>query len=221
MKMTKKKVFVTALAISLVAIISMGTLAWFTDSDSVTNKFYIASSDDDTPDEVFSVTLEETEAGPYTDILPGDVLDKNPTVENTGYYDEYIRVTIKITDATNFIAYIAEGDSTLRSEVFPGFSAAIWASDDAFKGTYDAATDTQTYVLYYNGILESEKSVTIFTDVVIPEGLTRDEAAKFNTNDAGWNIVISADAVQTENVGAVDTATDAENAKTAFATVGM
>ena len=37
MKMTKKKVFIAALAICLVAIVSMGTLAWFTASDYVTN----------------------------------------------------------------------------------------------------------------------------------------------------------------------------------------
>ena len=45
MKMTKKKVFVTALAICLVAILSMGSLAWFNASDTITNKFKIADSD--------------------------------------------------------------------------------------------------------------------------------------------------------------------------------
>ena len=37
MKMTKKKVFVAALAICLIAIISMGTLAWCNATDDITN----------------------------------------------------------------------------------------------------------------------------------------------------------------------------------------
>ena len=58
MKNTKKKVFVVALAICLVAIISMGSLAWFTASDSVDNTFKIADSNDDAND-VFSIDLYE------------------------------------------------------------------------------------------------------------------------------------------------------------------
>ena len=83
MKLTKKKVFVSALAICLIAIISMGTLAWFSAQDEVTNKFMIADSDDDTPDEIFSVDVwENTPDGDkdqdgyeYTDILPGDTAE--------------------------------------------------------------------------------------------------------------------------------------------------
>ena len=74
--MTKKKLFVAAVAVSLIAILSLGTLAWFTDSKSVTYNFYVATSDADEADEVFSVALTETEAGPYNDVLPGDTLAK-------------------------------------------------------------------------------------------------------------------------------------------------
>lgn len=105
MKFNKKKVLVVAVCISLVAIMSMGTLAWFTDSDSVTNQFMIADSDDTTADAVFSVTVtedtstdgEETADGrDYADVLPGDTLSKVPVVTNTGYYDQYIRVIIDV-----------------------------------------------------------------------------------------------------------------------------
>ena len=60
MKLTKKKVFVAALAVCLIAILSLGTLAWFNASDDITNKFLIADSDGDgTPD--FSVEVWENE----------------------------------------------------------------------------------------------------------------------------------------------------------------
>lgn len=224
MKLNKKKLFVAAIAMSLIAIISIGTLAWFTDSKEVTNEFFVATSDLDDADEVFSVGLTETEAGPYEDVLPGDTLAKNPTVVNTGYYDQYIRVTMTITKANEFIDYIALGDSTLDSDLFVGFDATKWESPDNFAGVKNDATNEIVYTLYYNGILESEEEVTVFTALNIPEDLTREQAATFNSGVAGetsFNIDIVAHAVQTENVGAVDTATDATNAATAFETVNM
>ena len=59
MKMTKKKVFLAALAVCLVAIISMSTLAWFSDSDQVNNEFLIADSDDNTADDIFNIDVWE------------------------------------------------------------------------------------------------------------------------------------------------------------------
>ena len=60
MKMNKKKVFTLALAVCLIAILSMGSLAWFTDSDEIKNEFMIAGSDDEQdPDKVFSVDVWE------------------------------------------------------------------------------------------------------------------------------------------------------------------
>ena len=44
MKLTKNKVLVVAIAICLIATLSMGTLAWFFDTDTITNKFPIADS---------------------------------------------------------------------------------------------------------------------------------------------------------------------------------
>ena len=58
MKFTKKKVLVTSLAISIIAILSFGTIAWFTAEDSVTNKFYVGDTDTEA-DEVFGIDLWE------------------------------------------------------------------------------------------------------------------------------------------------------------------
>ena len=119
MKMTKKKVFVVALAVCLIAILSFGTLAWFTDSDSVNNKFMTATSTNQDADKVFNVDIFETVkndedgsiekvigkdavGGDYTyeGVLPGDKLVKAPVVKNTGIYDQYVRVTVTVSDAT-------------------------------------------------------------------------------------------------------------------------
>ena len=107
MKMTKKKVLLASLAVCLIALLSAGTLAWFTDSEEVTNEFKIATSEDTEKDDIFSVDVwENTPEGDkdqdgyvYEDILPGQVLKNAAKVENTGYYDQYIRVTVTVSDA--------------------------------------------------------------------------------------------------------------------------
>ena len=81
MKITKKKVFVSALIICLLAIVSMSTLAWFSASDSVKNEFYVADSDNptDDPEDIFSVAVwektpesdKDTDGYEYKEILPG------------------------------------------------------------------------------------------------------------------------------------------------------
>ena len=214
MKITKKKVFVSALIICLLAIVSMSTLAWFSASDSVKNEFYVADSGDhtDDPDAIFSVAVwektpdsnEDTDGYEYTEILPGTVLTKEPHVENTGYYSQYIRAVVTISDAA---AWIAAVDGIDMAEVFLGFDESKWTN---ISMEQDTAADTLTYVLYYDGILESGKDITLFEQVKIPESLTVEQAAAFA---GGFSITVKAQAVQTENVGT--------NAYEAFTTVGL
>ena len=221
MKMTKKKVFVSALAICLIAIISMGTLAWFSAQDEVTNKFMIADSDDDTPDEIFSVDVwENTPDGEkdqdgyeYTDILPGDTLKKEARVENTGYYDQYVRVTVTISDAQAWIA--ALGADFNVADVFDGFVAADW--NHIWNNMNGATTipENFVYVMYYKNIVKPGDVINVFNNVKIPTSLTREEAVAFGGN---FDITVKAEAVQTENVVPEGTAA-ADAAWAAFKTV--
>ena len=221
MKLTKKKVFVTALAICLIAIISMGTLAWFSAQDEVTNKFMIADSDDDTPDEIFSVDVwENTPDGEkdqdgyeYTDILPGDTLKKEARVENTGHYDQYVRVTVTISDAQAWIA--ALGSDFNVADVFDGFVAADW--NHIWNNMNGATTipENFVYVMYYKNIVEPGDVINVFNNVKIPTSLTREEAVDFGGN---FDITVKAEAVQTENVVPEGTAA-ADAAWAAFKTV--
>lgn len=211
MKLNKKKVFVTALALSIIAILSVGTLAWFSDEDEVTNKFYIADSDDTDPEDIFSVDVwEENKVGSvtdkgivYKDILPGDELVKKARVENTGHYDQYIRVIVEISDAQAWID--AVGNDYVIENCFKGFDASVWTNISK-----SVENDTLTYVLYYNDTLAEGEVIELFDEVVIPSSLTQEQAAAFK---GGFTINVKAQAVQTENVG--------NNAYEAFQTVGM
>ena len=56
--MTKKKLFTLAIAVCMIAILSFSSLAWFSDDDTVTNKFQLATSTED-KDDIFSVDVLE------------------------------------------------------------------------------------------------------------------------------------------------------------------
>jgi hypothetical protein len=192
----------------------MSTLAWFSASDSVKNEFYVADSGDhtDDPDAIFSVAVwektpesdKDTDGYEYKEILPGAKLTKEAHVENTGYYSQYIRAIVTISDAEAWLAAVEGID---MAEVFLGFDESVWTN---ISMEHDTTADTLTYVLYYDGILESGKDITLFNQVKIPESLTVAQAAAFAGD---FSITVKAQAVQTENVGA--------NAYEAFETVKM
>lgn len=215
MRMTKKKVFVAALAVCLVAVLSMGTLAWFSDSDSVTNKFMIADSESD-PNEIFSVDVwENTPDGDkdqdgyeYKDILPGDQLKKEVYVENTGAYDQYIRVKVTVNNADAWIAALGNGYDL--GTMFLGHDETKWTRYEVGEYSSDANGSYYTMVFYLNEKLAPDATVNLFETVEIPTQLTQEDMVFVGGQ---FDLTILAEAVQTENVG--------DSAYEAFQTVGM
>ncbi len=199
MKMTKKKVFVAALAICLIAIISMGTLAWFTAEDSAENIFKV-STDDVTQKPDFKLDLfehniladgtlgtEEVASNTYNHIAPGDELAKDPTVRNDGAYDMWVRVNVTLTDYAVWEDIL--GDGYDFSAILEGVNA-DWTVDANSVGT-------DTLVFYKNTKLATGESSTVFTGVNIPgEEFTVDNIpTEFKLN-------IVAQAIQADNTGA-------------------
>ena len=213
MKMNKKKVFVIALAITLIAILSFGTLAWFNDTDSVVNNFYVATDEEGEPD--FSVDIwepvdkdgdgvieedEKEQVGQnYHDIVPGGRYDKEPTIENTGYYGQYIRAMITIDDASEWMVamqniYPNYDEDDLR-ELFAGINADNWDEDGFFWNGANL-----TYVYYYigeDGVLDEDESVVLFTHVDIPGALTQ---GTMDMLGGSTSIVVSVDAIQADAI---------------------
>ena len=235
MKLTKKKVFVTALVICLVAIISMGTLAWFSDTDSATNNFLVTDSDK-TPNDVFSVDVTEKVANDgetpsdttvdgytFNNIIPGDELTKQPFVTNTGKYDQYIRVTVTVSDQAAFADALGED--------FPVASAFVNINTtDLVLESSDIVNDNLVYVYYVNKIVAPTESIRLFDGVIIPTDLTQQDVANEKLSDGvtantlkdGFTIDIFAEAVQADNTVTVATNLNSvEAAREAFATVGM
>ena len=231
----KKKIFAVALAVCMVSIISFSTLAWFNASESVTNKFMVTSTgsgvgDDNKPeDKIFSIDLwekvdvngdgivEDNElvsyrqdgltGWDYKDVLPGVKYHKEPTVENTGSYDQYIRMVVTVSDYNMFKSVL--GDGYDLGKVFGGHDETKWTRDTI---TPDVSGDTVTYVYYLNDKLVPTGKAVLFTDVTLPGVLTQKDMSDMGGQ---FEIKIQADAIQANGLG--DTVT---NAKTAFESIG-
>ena len=90
--MGKKKIIGLCLAVGLMVGVIGGSLAWFTDSDTVTNSF---ATEGNGPGQSNGIKIEEdfdkTTAG---SMLPGTTATKAVQVENKATYDQYIRVKL-------------------------------------------------------------------------------------------------------------------------------
>ena len=234
MKMNKKKVFVTALAVCLVAILSMGSLAWFTDDDSVTNTFLVADSNT-TADDVFSIDLYEMKDtnndgvgdtktdygivyGDNNEVVPGADLCKEAYVKNTGKYNQYVRVTATLSDVTEWKTVLGINSITEIVDLADFFDVDAdfdntWHRNDA-EISYNATEDTLTYVYYYNGVLEANSSAVSFINgISIPEDMTRDDIVAM---DGSFKLSLIAEAVQSTNMLDTYGAVEYQNAIDSF-----
>ena len=217
MNLSKRKVLVVARAVCLVAILSIGTLAWYNDTDEVTNKFMVADSDQDgTPD--FAIDVKEsatdeegnkvdadgdgeydlTDTGnTYTAIAPGDRIFKDPVVTNTGDYSQWVRVNLTIS--RDFADQIAEEQGVAAADIdlaqlLSGFDAAMWDDSEFDDAAY---ADYYVYALYYAQELAADDSISVFTGVQIPEAFTQED---MNYGADGFQIIVKADAIQSQNI---------------------
>lgn len=223
--MSKKKIISLSLVVIMIAILSFGTLAWFNDSDSVTNEFHVADSNGDgTPDFSVSVTESTTDENgekpgtpnadggySYDLLLPGDTLSKIVWTENTGDYNQWVRVNITISDWSVWKKAIVKaltaegetdtGDANINDYVYTklldGFDRSLYLS----KGyrNDDTANDTRTYTLYYKDVVKPGDAFQVMQNVKIP-GVLEQEDMNFGTD--GFTITVKAEAVQADNLKA-------------------
>lgn len=92
--MKKKKIISVIAAVAVVASLAVGSLAWFTSKDNVTNKFSTISTEEpNNPDSGIKIheDFDKTTAG---NVLPGTKVRKLVQVKSTAKYDQLIRVKI-------------------------------------------------------------------------------------------------------------------------------
>ena len=197
----KKKIVSLALVVALIAIAAMGTLAYFTDIDDAANVFTVGSVDielteatvDYNEDNATWEANEErtTEGVTYEGaVYPGAVLPKDPTVENKGINNAYIRAYVYFD--YGYMTYLMDGlEGRDRYESYVDYVQTFigseygegWSLKDVTIGLTPGETSgaNTTFVaeFTYDRVLESgETTDPIFTQVTIP--------AEFDNEDLNW-----------------------------------
>lgn len=186
--MSKKKLsLVIAAGVLLIAVVG-GSLAWFTSQDTKTNHFTTGSISHEIVED-FDTT------GPSQDLLPGDEVNKDVWINNTGKSDALLRVKITPQWMNG-----EEADTTLGNEgielVFAEkVQTALNESGIAEGATWVLGNDGY---FYYTSILsvnseEVEKQTAQLLDAVRLSGKITDQT-KFANKE--MNVIIESETVQ-------------------------
>lgn len=233
MKTKSKALLLTLCAVLLVAASVLGTMAYLTSTDTVTNTFTVGKVEiklDET--DVTNQTGPRVQANSYK-LMPGTTYTKDPTVTVLkGSEDSYVRMKVTFNNATKIIALCTDpefaGDGPtgvenafplIRMVKFVEANAAKWDGiipDNMVEMedmllmpkyfAYDKTADTLTYIFYYR------ETVTAPTaDVVLPVLFNSITVPEWVTGEQlaklnNFKITVVAEAIQ---AGSFDNAADA------------
>ena len=210
----KKKLTIMALALVVAFAIGIGwTLAYFHDEQQVVNPFTVAGNPSSSPDTGLNIDLTEPHwnIDKAQNMVPGDVVPKDPTVTNT-LDISYVRFIVQLTDsdgtpitdpvrAAKIMSMIYYKVPDLTSKIDSAGLAALQRINPEF------APDTTrggVGVYYYNyigdgtpagAIMQHADVKTLFTGVAVPTEWTQADIDKIGN----FNIVVNAQAIQAQN----------------------
>ena len=210
MKNAKKAMLLVLCAVLLVAGSVMGTMAYLTSQDEVTNTFTVGS---------VSIKLDEAQVdkdGTYVNghntrvkaneyhLLPGHTYFKDPTVTVLKGSDaSYIRMLVTINEQNDLDAIFAPTGADLTS-IFGNVS-----SDWTLVKETENDDDTRTYEFRYKETVAAPDADVILDDlfetITVPSTITAEQLATIQ----GLEITIVANAIQADGF---ENADDAWNA---------
>lgn len=191
----KKGIVWIAVAVALAATLATGnTLAFFTDQGEVNNVVTMGN---------VKITLTEPNFDSETDgtytlsnVSPGQVIEKDPTVTNVGDHDAYIRCKVTADVKDGFLRKAASSDSSTPEQELLGrlnINTDDWVL--APDGYY-----------YYQKILPGKNAgvssggpshAVLFSQVTVPSGWDWDSSA--TEADRTFSISVAAEAIQAEH----------------------
>lgn len=180
-------------------LLTGGTAAYLTDYDETINEFTIGKVE---------IELQEPNWNPqdHTKMEPGDSMEKDPQIKNTGMNDAFVYMEISVP-VRNVITAAEDGTRTEQKEQ-ELFSFSI--NEGWTKIREKKAEDSKIYVYTYNRVLKPEETTkTLFDQVTfvnIIEG-------QLDTQQL--EIPVRAYAIQTANTGG-DSGSVIEQAKNAY-----
>lgn len=179
----KKKVLLISVAASVIALVASGTLAYFT-ADDVAHNIITSGGVDielvektELPDGTMAEFPEEGVSG----VMPGTVVSKIVTVENTGASQAWIRVKVDAyivsEDGKELPDTLEDGSPVMSFEI-----SKKWVEKDGYY--------------YYVDPVSPGSSTDVLMNEVVFDLLMGNEYQKCTAN-----LIVSAEAVQTANNG--------------------
>ena len=207
MKTARKVLIIALCAVLLVSISVMGTMAYLTSKDSVTNTFTVgkvAIKLDEAKanaDGTLVQGADRVDANSYK-LLPGQTYNKDPMVTVLKDSEKsYIRMTVTVSKAEELDAIFAPAGANLLS-IFNGYDGATWL----YKGDTDNADNTRTYEFWYKeAVAAPDADVALdalFDSITVPGSITNAQLATIE----GMTITVNAYAIQADGFGTADLA---------------
>ena len=184
--MGKKKIIGLCLAVGLMVGVIGGSLAWFTDTDSVTNSFATEGNGENLNNGI--KIYEEFDKAAAGKVLPGAEVNKDAKVINTATYSQLIRVNFeKVWKNANGKNLNLDFIQLKYQNVTTSNEANKWI--DGNDGYY-----------YYNGVVPAG----VATEYLLDSVKLSDEANNDYKN-VGYDVIVNAEGIQATN-GAVSNA---------------
>lgn len=200
MKTRSKALLMTLCAVLLVAASVLGTMAYLTSTDEVTNTFTVGQvkikldEAKANPDGSLVANADRVKANEYK-LLPGHTYNKDPMVTVlSGSESSYVKMTVTFSKANELDAIFAPGGADLTS-IFNGYDAAKWIA----KGnTKDATANTRTYEFWYKETVGAPTADValdaLFDSITVPGTITNEQLATIE----GMTITVNAYAIQAD-----------------------
>ena len=232
MKTKSKALLLTLCAVLLVAASVLGTMAYLTSSDTVTNTFTVGKVEiklDET--DVTNPTGPRVKANSYK-LMPGTTYTKDPTVTvKAGSEESYVRMKVTFNNATKIIALCTDpeyaDEVTGAENAFPLIRMVKFVETNAAKWdgiipdnmvemedmllmpkyfAYDKTADTLTYIFYYRETVTAPTADVVlpvlFNSITVPEWVTGEQLAELNN----FQITVIAEAIQAGSFANADKA---------------
>ena len=199
--MSKKKIIGLCIA-GVLAVGSIGgSLAWFTSSDSVTNPFTTASTDNPSDPNSGIKIHEDFKPEDADNTLPGDTVTKQVNVINKATYDQLIRVKIKKVwkDAKG-----EEKPDLDTKNINLNFENNLTDSNNPEEGKWIKGSDGY---YYYNGIVNPKGQTSNLLESVT---LSKDTTNEFK--GLKFDVTVNSEGVQAANGAVSDSWKDAPQA---------
>lgn len=235
MKTKSKALLLTLCAVLLVAASVLGTMAYLTSTDTVTNTFTVGKVEiklDET--DVTNPTGPRVKANSYK-LMPGTTYTKDPTVTvKAGSEESYVRMKVTFNNAKEIIALCTDPEYAdevtgaenafplIRMVKFVEANAAKWDGiipdnmvetgemlADAKYFAYDKTADTLTYIFYYRETVTATTADVVlpvlFDSITVPEWVTGEQLKALNN----FKITVIAEAIQAGSFANADKAWEA------------